>query len=85
MTDALPRIFFDTNEGTHAHGYELSLPLSLADLAALGDRLRDGLEVIIYMPDELEMRAVLNFAVEQHIWIAQPIEGTIRYLDGSVS
>ena len=83
MTSALPRIFFDTNEGTHDHGYELRLPLSLADLTAIRDRLRDGLEVIIYMPDELEMRAILNFAVEQQVWIASPINGSIRYLDGS--
>jgi hypothetical protein len=83
MGDELPRIFFDTNEGTHAQGYELSLPHSLAALAALGDRLQAGLEVIIYMPDELEMRAILSFGVEQQVWIARPIEGSIRYLDGS--
>jgi hypothetical protein len=85
MTNALPRIFFDTNEGTHDHGYELSLPLSLAGLAAISDQLRDGLQVLIYMPDELEMRAILNFAVKQQVWIARPIEGSIRYLDGSVA
>jgi hypothetical protein len=85
MVDALPRIFFDTNEGTHAHGYELSMPRSHVDLAALGDCLRDGLEVIIYMPDELEMRATLTFAVEQQVWIAVPIEGSIHYLDGSAA
>jgi hypothetical protein len=75
------RIFFDTNEGTHAAGYELRLPASIADLAALGDELREGLRVVIVMPDELEMQADLSFDRESGYWIAAPVSGTIKYLD----
>jgi len=82
MTD-IPRIFFDTNEGHPDSGYWLTLDPSLRDLAALGDRLSEGLEVIIRMPDELEMHATLRHDPDQGMWLADPIPGTIVYLDGS--
>jgi len=84
----LPRVYFDTNEG-HEAGYLLILDQSVRDLAALGERLRDGLRVIIYMTGELEMEAHLRFDRASTVrrpdepegaWIAEPIEGTIRDL-----
>jgi hypothetical protein len=82
-----PRIYFDTNEGTHDGGYWLVLKPSLADLRALGDELQEGMEVTIYMPHELEMRARLRFDLSQDIrrtwpdgiWVAEPVPGTIKY------
>ena len=88
MTEAaLPRVFFDSNEGTHAQGYFLYLPLSLRELAAIED-LKEGLEVMLYMPEELEMRALLRRmtpaeCAENHVaigtWLAEPIVGTARH------
>jgi len=49
----------------------------------LGDELREGTRVTIYMPDELEMTATLRFDASEKVWWAQPVEGTITYLDGS--
>lgn len=77
-----PRIFFDTNEGSPS-GYWLHLPKSKADLDALGSSLKEGLEVLIVMPNELEMLAVLRHDAEAKVWVAEPARGTIRYLDGS--
>ena len=79
-----PCIFFDTNEGTHEHGYLLWLPKSKADLEALGDRLRDGLQVMIVMPDELEMLAILRWAAADGAWVAHPVPGTLRYIGAAL-
>jgi hypothetical protein len=75
-----PRIFFDTNEGSHEHGYLLRLPKSEEGLKALGERLCDGLRVIIVMPDELEMLATLRRDPSNGAWVAYPVSGTLRYI-----
>jgi hypothetical protein len=81
----LPRVMFDTNEGSMAGGYWLSK----RDLEAIGPALKQGLRVIIYMPDELEMEAILEFDYagsswrEEGSWIGRPVPGTVKYLDGS--
>jgi hypothetical protein len=36
------------------------------------------------MPDELETEATLRFDETGKVWWAQPIEGALRYLDGSI-
>ena len=83
MTDFLPRIFFDTNEGTPKNGFWLHLAGSRHDLEALGDRLCEGLRVLLYMPAELEIEAVLKFDREFDLWVGMPVASTLRYLDGS--
>ena len=81
--EPLPRVFFDTNEGSHQGGYRLFLDQSKSDLAALKDRLRPGQKVVIYMPGELEMAAKLRFEQANDgwgpCWMADPIEGTIKH------
>jgi hypothetical protein len=82
MTEPLlSRIYFDTNERPDGDRYGLWLSTSLADIESIGGELRDGLHVIIYMPDELEMEAVLQFDPEWAAWTARPVKGTITYLD----
>jgi hypothetical protein len=80
---SLPRVFFDANDGTMEHGYWLGFDRSLSDLQALGEELREGTRVTIYMPYELEMTATLRFDAIQKIWWAKPVGGTITYLEGS--
>ena len=75
-----PRVFFDSNAGTLEHGYPLHFAQSRSDLEALGEELRDGTVVTIYM-DDLEMDATLRFERAQDVWVAVPIEGTIRDLN----
>jgi hypothetical protein len=75
----LHRIYFDTNEGTYAEGYGLWLRASLNDMALITNELRDGLRVIIYMPDELEMEAILKFDKVNGAWMAFPVEGTLTH------
>ena len=83
MTDALPRIFFDSNEGTLQNGYWLNLPTSRRDLEKLGEQLREGLHVLLHMPTEFEVEAVLTFDREFNLWVGMPVASTLRYLDGS--
>ena len=72
------RIMFDTNDGNDQFGYELKFADSLKDIAAIGDDLRDGLRVVIYMPHELEMEAVLKFDPKAGIWLGFPVAGTTK-------
>jgi hypothetical protein len=77
------RVMFDTNDGSIEHGYWLGFEQSRRDLEALGEQLRNGTRVTIYMPDELEMEATLRFDPTEAVWWADPVPNTIRYLDGS--
>lgn len=80
---SFPRVFFDTNDGSIEDGYCLGFDQSRNDLEAIGSELGDGTTVTIYMPDELEMAATLRFDADENVWWADPIAGTIKYLDGS--
>ena len=64
-------------------GYELKFVDSLKDLAAIGNNLRDGLHVIIYMPNELEMEATLKLDSRSGIWLGVPVPGTTKYFPES--
>ena len=79
----LPRVFFDTNDGSMEHGFWLGLDQSRQDLDALGTALREGEAVTIYMPNELEMTAILRFDADGEVWWADPVADTLTYLDGS--
>ncbi len=82
--EMLPRVMFDTNDGTETVGYWLGFDQSKRDLSAIGANLADGLHVIIYMPGELEMEAILSFDRSQDVWLAHPVAGTIKYLDEDI-
>ena len=83
--DSLPRIFFDTNDGSVHDGYELKFDQSWKDIEAIARPLSDGEQVVIYMPNELEFIATLKFDSDRGYWLAFPIEETMNYLDGSNS
>lgn len=78
----LPKVFFDTNDGSMEHGYRLGFDQSRKDLDALGTALRQGTAVTLYMPDELEMTAALRFDTNEDVWWAVPVADTFTYLNG---
>jgi hypothetical protein len=80
---SLPRIFFDTNDGSHEGGYWLGFRRSAEDLDRHQGEIGEGAKVVIYMPDELEMVATLRFDGDERVWWADPVPNTIKYLDGS--
>ena len=71
------RVFFDSNEGGYETGYLLWLPLSRSDLAEIGPDLKNGLRVIIYMPEELEFEAELVFDDQSDCWKAMPVKAVM--------
>jgi hypothetical protein len=79
----LYRIYFDTNDGTMQDGYPLMCKGAQDDIQPIASKLSEGMHVIIYMTDELEMEAILEFDQAHNCWIGRPIEGTLKYLDGS--
>jgi hypothetical protein len=79
----LPRMFFDTNDGSMEDGYRLGFDQSRKDLDALGTALRDEAAVTIYMPKELQMTATLRLDPNGDAWWADPVADTITHLDGS--
>jgi hypothetical protein len=54
---------------------------SLQALEKLGDSLTEGLDVVIYEPDEFEANAKLTWSNEG-CWAAM-IQGPLRYVDGT--
>lgn len=75
----LYRIYFDANNWD-GERYGLGLVDSLRDIEPIADKLTEGMTVIIYMPDELEMQATLEFDAQRKNWWARPVEGTTRLL-----
>jgi hypothetical protein len=67
------RVFFDINTGTAEVGFILWYAESQHDLEAIGNDLHDGLRVLLYMPDELELEAVLCFDQELGYWRGIPV------------
>lgn len=67
------RIFFDTNDGSQEVGYWLGFTRSAEDLDRHRGEVTEGAQVIIYMPDELEMLATLRFDAEERVWWADPV------------
>ncbi len=68
---ASPQIFVPTNDLTRS-SYWLHDPRSCQALAALGDVLVEGLEVILHTPDGSSLTAWLGFQHEVNCWIAYP-------------
>lgn len=79
--ETLPRVAFHTNDPREPGvSYDLDLlENSRADLARLGDRLREGLRVVLYETGELEVEAVLHFEPDAKIWIGMADWSTIKH------
>ncbi len=73
------KICFDANK-FDGQRYDLGIPGALSDIAPIADKLQDGMLVVIYMPDELEMQATLEFDVQNRKWWARPVDGTMKLL-----
>jgi hypothetical protein len=78
---ALHRIYFDENEGDALGRYDLGIPGSLRDIPPIAGELKEGMRVLIYMGDDFELEATLEYHAQFARWMARPIDGTLRYLD----
>lgn len=73
------RIYADFNHRDEQGRVELDTVGSLADIKQHADILADGMTVLLYMEDELEVEGTLTF---DGIWLASPNFATLRYLKG---
>ena len=80
MRPELPRIYFDTNACDEDGRYWLSLAGCLPDIERLGDTLHPGMRVILYMTDELEVEATLEWDEVHQRWLGCPDWDTIHHL-----
>ena len=76
----LPRIYFDTNDMAESGAYSLNIAGSLEDIRQLGDSLRPGMRVLLYMTDELEVEASLEYDSQHHHWLGRADLSTLRHL-----
>ena len=79
MSD-LPRIYFDTNDQAVGGAYSLNIAGSLEDIRRLGDSLRPGMRVLLYMTDELEVEAILEYDSQYQHWLGRADMSTLHYL-----
>jgi hypothetical protein len=77
------RIYFDENEGDEHGNFDLGLPGSLVDIEAAGKDLSDGLHVIPYDNEEIEVEAVIKWDSQHRRWMAAPIWDTLKYTSES--
>ena len=72
------RIYADFNNVDEDGRVWLNTAAALADIGAYQGSLTEGMRVILYMPNELEVEATLGF---DGVWNGLPDWGTLHYLD----
>jgi hypothetical protein len=76
----MDRIYFDENAGDERGRYDLCIPGSRRDLEQLAGKLGNGVHVMLYDGQEIEVEAVLEFDQASNRWMALPLWDTIRHL-----
>jgi hypothetical protein len=78
----LPRIYFDANETDDSgpNAYLLSIFGAQEDIQLLGDSIRPGMRVLLYMADELEVEATLQYNSQNQYWVGHADMSTLRRL-----
>lgn len=67
------RIYFDENAGDERGWYDLGIPGSLRDIKPVAKKLANGLRVILYDGQEIEVEAVLEYNDDTKRWMALPL------------
>jgi hypothetical protein len=76
-------VFFDSNDSNGDGDFFLTTSRSEKDLSGIGADLKDGLRVMLVMPDEFEVEGALCFDARLKCWLGRADFATIRYLNGS--
>ena len=77
----MDRIHFDENAGDERGRYDLGIPGPRRDIERLAGKLSNGVHVLLYDGQELEVEAVLEFDRGSNRWMASPLWNTVRRLD----
>ena len=76
----MDRIYFDENAGDEHGRYDLGIPGSRRDVEQLAGKLSNGVHVMLYDGQNIEVEAVVEFDQASHRWMASPLWGTMRRL-----
>ena len=78
----LPRIYFDTNDRDDSgpEAYSLNISGAQKDIQRLGDSIHPGMRVLLYMTDELEVEAILQYNSQYQYWVGHADMSTLHYL-----
>jgi hypothetical protein len=71
------RVYFDSNDSI-GDWFLLWTKKGKEDLARIPGGPKEGLVVTIYMIGEIELEATLEWSTKYKVWIARPIDGTVR-------
>lgn len=80
----MDRIYFDENAGDERGRYDLGIPGSRRDLEQLAGKLGNGVHILLYDGQEIEVEAVLEFDQASNRWMALPLWNTLRRSDGQL-
>ena len=72
------RIYFDENAGDQRGRYDLGIPGARHDLEQLTDELCNGVHVLLYDGQDMEVEAVIEFDQASNRWMALPLWNTMR-------
>jgi len=75
----LPKIYSDFNNKDELHRVRLNLPRSKTEIENSKEKIASGVHVLLYVEDEFEVEAVLDFDAKHNSWVASPIYSTIVY------
>jgi hypothetical protein len=76
------KIYFDENARDQRGRCDLGIPGSLRDIESISSKLADGMHVVLYDDQELEVEAVLEFDKSYQRWMASPIWSTLKRVHG---
>lgn len=66
-----PKIFADFNNTDKRRYLRLNTRGALDDIEKQNIKLEEGLEVLLYDHDELEVLGIVEFSLEEDIWVAK--------------
>ena len=75
------RIYFDENARDEQGRCNLGMRGSLRDIEPIAAELADGMHVILYDNEELEVEAILQYDTQHQRWMASPIWSTLKRSD----
>ncbi len=79
------RIYCDWNNAIDSERFDLGCHGSLEDIKRHAHNLKNGMRVVLYQTDELEMEGVIQFDEASERWIGIPDLRTIRFIGRSAA
>ena len=73
------RIYFDANEGDEQDRFDLGIPGSLSDIEPIASELKNGMRVVLYASEGMQVEALIEFDTRYQCWMASPIWSTLKH------